>query len=397
MKNQDSSGTNKTDNYSFPLAIDSYIKIDENQLGGKNITVWNSTGLIDEFWDRFVLSMPDSSFEQMSLWAKVKAADGWKFQRVVLIQENEIIGGFQLLFQKKKFIGNIGYISKGPLVKYTDQRFLEFILSLIKKYSNHLSINMLLIIPPSILVENAFGFFRKEFLTNKLIHVIEATTVIDLSSKKEQLLRQMLRMRRQNISRAISKSLLLREGNKNELSIFFEIMNKACLRQKVKPNPSSLEIVNLIWDLFSPSGLVKLFFLEKEGEIVSGCLAFLYQETFLPWKVGWSGKYSSSKPNDAMHWNLILWAQENGYKYYDFGSAKVNHAEIILDKKKNISRKVLKSSTFFKLGFGGKLIYLPKSSIYISNKFYRTLYRCYVCINENFFKFYKYIRIKLNL
>ena len=158
-------------------------------------------------------------------------------------------------------------------------------------------------------------------------------------------------------------------------------MLETCKRQNVTPNPSSVEILKKIWELFSSAKRIKLFFLEYENRIITGCLVFLYQDKFYPWKIGWSGESKHIKPNDAIHWLMILWAKEHGYKYYDFGSVDIDHAKSI-HSNGSIPPEIRSTPSYFKLSFGGDVVYLPKSSIYIQNPILRILYKAYLFIKK---------------
>ena len=178
-------------------------------------------------------------------------------------------------------------------------------------------------------------------------------------------------------------AIIFREGDESELGIFFVLMLETCRRQKVSPNPPSENVLKTMWQLFHPKGYLRLFFLHHRDELVSGGLAVTLGDRFLCWKTGWSGKHGNMEPNKALYWYLIKWAKaKKSYRYIDFGS--VNRKTALLMKQKEIfPKEIIKTPAFFKLGFGGEVVYLPEASVYIPNVMLNSLYRI-ACLIHNF-------------
>lgn len=347
-----------------------YIRLEHLEPPDSFYNVWQSIKEQDSSWDDFIYSVPGSSYEQMSLWSQVKLLEGWHFIRIIITSDKTTVGGFQILW-KKRFFWRIGYISKGPVFKNPQPDLLSLISNLIKTIAKENKLSALLILPNS---ENALDFDPEEFLPNHLITLIEATTVINLSESVDDIKKRMPYMRRKNIKIASSSGSILREGTEKDLTLFFSLMLNTCRRQNVSPNPPSVQVLQKIWELFSPANRIKLFFLEFENKIITGCLVILYQYKFYAWKIGWSGEAVHIKPNDAIHWLMILWAKENGFKSYDFGSVDTGHA-LRVQKNESIPPEIRSTPSFYKLSFGGDVICFPKAGVYIKNNFFRKLYK----------------------
>jgi len=72
-----------------------------------------------------------------------------------------------------------------------------------------------------------------------------------------------------------------------------------------------------MWQLFYPSGHLKLFVAELEHEVVSAIIAIPFGRSFKLWKFGWSGKYGDCRPNDILYWEIFKWAKDHGFHNVD--------------------------------------------------------------------------------
>jgi len=103
---------------------------------------------------------------------------------------------------------------------------------------------------------------------------------------------------------------------------------------------------------------VRLFLVRSKDQIVSAEVAFTFGDTIRLWKVGWSGDYREKKPNHFMRWSIILWAKENGFRELDFFWVDERDA-VLLGRGKKDPEAFHDGSTFFKMGFGGRLVMIP--------------------------------------
>lgn len=345
-----------------------------------NIQVIISEQERDEQWDSFVECNPSGFHEQTSMWATVKRLDGWKPLRIKFLQNKEILGGFQILYKNKKYFGRIGYLSKGPLIDHYDFELWNLIIARLINTVTQYRIRALIIIPTDYIFPEKPEFDKKIFYPNKIFPIINATLRIDLTLSSEEIMKGMRRRLRTDLKNA--EGLNFREGKQEELGTFFDLMLATCKHQGVAPNPSSLESLYKIWSLFSEKDLIKLYIAEKENEIVTAILVLRIRDYFIAWKIGWSGKYKSLSPNAVLIWEMIKSAKMEGFKIFDFVSVDYKIAQLIKSKEP-LAADVIKNPTFFKLGFGGKVVRLPDSYIYIPNPLLNKFYKLYCKINKS--------------
>lgn len=361
---------------------DKYKKITELKLNESVLTAWLSSEPIDSQWDSFVESAPEGRHEQLSLWSQVKSLDGWNYIRVVITNHIGIIGGFQLLWVSKRFLGRIAYVSQGPIIIDNDVAAMAFVIDQLKAIVKKNKIRAV-IVQPACRSDNISVQLRKNgFLTNIVYKgIIDTTLQIDLGKDENELLKHMAAKKRQNIKKSVAAGIEFREGCETELGVFFGLMSETCKRQGVLPNPPDENHLKTIWQLFNPQGYLKLFFIIYEGEYVSGGLAFTMGSRFIFWKTGWSRKYDKIRPNEAIYWNLIKWANTKGYRYIDFVSVDRKTA-LYIKQNKALPKEIIQTPTFFKMGFGGNIVYLPEVNVYIPNFLLNGLYRIAYLIHK---------------
>ncbi len=338
-------------------------------------TAWLSANEIDDAWDSFLESKRDGQHEQTSRWALIKRRDGWKCLRIIFTLKNQIWGGYQILYKRKGILGNIGYISKGPIVPVQDNEFIDFVVKTIRQSAKKNKIRLLLVQPADCSSEMSSLLKEKGFCVNYIDGIyMDATLSLELEKREDELLGDMKRQKRQNIKKGIKKGVSVREGSKEDLHDFFCCMTKTCERQGFKPNPSSCEFFHEMWDLFSPGGNFKLFIAEYKNEMVSAIVAIPFGDTVYFYKFGWSGKYGKCRPNDLLYWEIIKWSKKQGYKSVDLVSVDRGTAEKKLNGQAERDNRV-KGTSLFKLGFGGEILYLPETTVYIYNTILALFYR----------------------
>jgi lipid II:glycine glycyltransferase (peptidoglycan interpeptide bridge formation enzyme) len=328
----------------------------------------------DPHWDSFLDNAPEGQFEQTSMWARVKGLEGWEPLRILLWENQMIIGGFQILTRSKKPFGRVGYISKGPVLLPHKQELLPIILKLTKEIALTYRIDFLIVHPPRLYAEIANTFIENGFMPNYIKGVIQnATVVIDVGKDDEALLASVKRKKKQNIKRAYDSGIIVREGSFKDLSAFHSFMLETCKRIGVVPNPSRLQSLILMWQLFHPVGKMKLFFASFHGEDISGLIAIPFGHTVNLWKFGWSGKFSEYRPNDLLFWETFKWSRNAGYRKVDLVHIDADSAQEVVQRR-NLPPAIKKSSSFFKLGWGGEVVILPEGYIFCRNLIMRALY-----------------------
>lgn len=311
---------------------------------------------INESWDQFVKASPQGHHLQTSLWGKLKATGGWRFRQITLRDEKErIVGGGQVLIRPLFAKLSIGYISKGPSFAYTNQALFNTFMAGLRAVMWQEKM-VAIIIQPYDNDQTTTALLKEANFTKSPVTInVDATVKVDLNPPIDDIMAGFKSKTRYNIRLGGRKGITVRQGNREDLPAFHELLTLTGERQGFNPYP--LSYFYEMWELFAPNHL-QLFMTSFEDELVSANLSITFGNTVLYKKGAWSGKYGNNRPNEVMHWHAIQWAKENGYRFYDFEGIALDAAQAILSEEP-LPKDYLDSTTRFKLGFGQAVIVEP--------------------------------------
>ncbi|HTX22415.1 MAG TPA: GNAT family N-acetyltransferase [Candidatus Aquilonibacter sp.] len=331
----------------------------------------------DDAWDEFVVSSPDGHHEQTSLWGQVRNQFGWEIRRILIRENGKIVAGAQIQIRSLRRFGRLAYVVFGPCLNAPDPILENAVIAGLVRHARLLGVRFMVVglpygghyLAPRLM---AAGFqlkpsgFPPQFL--------EATAVINLSSETEQIISAMRRSTRRNIRHSLKKGISVVEQGGEGLKEFHGLMLALCKRRKTTPNPAEINFFIELWQRFRPKGWIRLFFAMNGQEPVSAALAFTFGDWFRVWKVGWSGQHGNLKPNEALWWQMILWARQNGFRFFDFVEINSEEAKRLVNSSGDGNG--FETVTTFKLGFGGESKFLPGAYYYVFNPALRRLFRC---------------------
>jgi peptidoglycan pentaglycine glycine transferase (the first glycine) len=326
----------------------------------------------DRRWDAFVAAAPNGEHVQTSMWARVKAADGWYAQRVVAEQDGEIVGGFQMIGRRIPAVGGIAYIPKGPL--FADRAVAETLVETIDRIPKSSRIRHLTVQPAvgGEMVEELLE--SRRFERSQVVVAPNATLILDLTKSDDELLAEMNARTRYNIKLGYRRGLTFRAGSRPDIADYHDMLLATSRRQAFQPH--SLSHLHAMWDVLSPEGLIELFLVEREGEAVAGMLAIGFSGTFINKLSVWSGEHGSDRPNETLQWGAIQWAKQHGFLRYDFEGIEAVAAEA-LAAGGTVPEESRNSVTSFKVGFGGTAVKTPDPWYRVDNPIVGWAYRRY--------------------
>jgi lipid II:glycine glycyltransferase (peptidoglycan interpeptide bridge formation enzyme) len=327
----------------------------------------------DTEWDAYLQSSPLGHFQQSSFWAQAKLIDGWHPIRFILTMDGRLAGGFQMLV-RTTCLGKIGYISKGPVIEPEDPALLEYFIGQVVAVANRHRIKALIVQPPDQSGLNGALLARHYFSENRLVDVISATLLIDLSGDLGDIEKRMRKTRLYEVRTARRRGIFIREGTEQDIGVFFSLMASTCARQRTTPVPATKAALMAIWAALYPHGAIRLSLAEFEGEPVAGLLCIRFGQRMTAWKKGWSGLHSDRFPNQLLTYEAIEWAHRMGNKLFDFaGVSRKIAVDMILGNP--LKGSCESTRDWFNLGFGNKAQLIPESQIYIRNPLARFIYK----------------------
>lgn len=351
----------------------SYEKIDQRTLRGGTAAAWISEQAEDTCWDSFLQQTPLGQFQQSAIWAAVKNLEGWRPVRVVLTLDDEIAGGFQIL-RRSSWWGGIGYVKKGPVLLPNYPWLAEYATELLQKVVRKKRLRALVVQPPDLCEGMSAGLARSGFEPNVLTHAYEATWIVDLKDGIEALERRMNKWTRKKIKQAINRSVTIREGEREDVRTFFELMLSTCQRQGVAPSPRNERMLLALWDAARPAGCIRLTFAEYERKPLAGLVCIVFGQTAYLWKKGWSSSDGLRHPNELLTYEMLRWANSRGYQFADFCAVDFGIAVTML-RGQPLSPEQETSRDVFNIRFGGSPRLMPEARVYFPNPMIRLAYR----------------------
>lgn len=317
---------------------------------------------LDQRWDDFVASHPQGELVQSTLWADLKTRVGWNSLRVEITDDDQLVGGGQMLTRRIPVLGRFAYVPKGPLVSTSELGpvILEEFLSLARvERIHHLTMQ-----PPAPCPFMEQALTGHSFSTCGVPVAPDATLLIDLSPSEDELLAAMKRMTRNNIRVGLREGVTCRVGGRADIGRFHEMLVATGERRRFRPHHR--EYLEAMWDVFHPRGAFALLLAEHQGTLVSGVLGLGFGDTFYAKLAAWTGDLKELRPNQAAQWCAMRWARNAGYLYYDFEGIDRQTA-LELSSGESHSEQ-MDSLTSFKLGFGGTPVVSPTPRSWVDNR-----------------------------
>jgi hypothetical protein len=344
-------------------------------IDGQEGVAWLSEEGDDPAWDDFLRGTSLGQYQQSSLWARAKRIQGWKPIRGKVVLGDRIAGGFQMLWRKAWF-WRIGYISKGPVAHPEHPLLSGFLVDVLRTAAKAGKLSAVIVQPPDLSNIMPAKLPRDRFFPNVLTRVIESTLVMDITGTVETIDKRMSKYTRTALRQALRRGTVVREGRREDLGVFFDLMLATCRRQGVDANPGKVEFLHELWDAAEPSRSLRLTFAECKGETVAGAICLSFGETVTIWKKGWNGCAGEFRPNELLHYDAIRWANARGHKFFDFAGLDKHTAHALINGMP-LTEEQKAGRDFFHLRFGGRPRLLPEALVFFSNPFLRSAYKVF--------------------
>jgi peptidoglycan pentaglycine glycine transferase (the first glycine) len=270
-------------------------------------------------WDAFLTKLPRVPYQQSSLWARVKAGQGWRSALVMITRDGSIHGGAQLLYRSIPLAGAVGFVARGPVLASDDPALAAAATVGLERLALACNVRYLIVQPPRERAEVMTPqLLRGGYRTAPEIMAPHSTTtgLLDLSQGEATILAGMRSSTRRNVRLAQRRGMTVREGGAADLPVFYSLLAATARRRGFSPPPASF--FNAAWTTMAPVGMLRMALAELEGEPVSAFLWVVLGDTMNCWRGGWSGAHRYHRPNEALDWSGIRWAAGHGLGWYDF-------------------------------------------------------------------------------
>ncbi|MFX0195698.1 MAG: lipid II:glycine glycyltransferase FemX [Candidatus Hodarchaeota archaeon] len=163
------------------------------------------------------------------------------------------------------------------------------------------------------------------------------TSILDLARNEEELWANLHQKTRNLIRKSQRSGLEIIMDGRPYLPKYYEMVRETLGSQGVRVLPK--KFYEEVIDSLEPKNMAKLVIAVYDGKAISGAIFLFYKDTVYYWHGASFRDHKSVAPNQSIQWELIKYANQNGYKKYDL-------LNIEPDRLPGIAR--------FKIRFGGE-------------------------------------------
>lgn len=279
-------------------------------------------------WDEFVASNGGHILQSYQ-WGKFKSSAVWESFIIVLRESNEIKAGISILSRTLPIFGlKLFYAPRGPVVDFKNTELVKTLFDVVKGEAKKRGA-LALKIDPEIEETNSdvVGLLKGNgFLVNKKQVQPRATFLLDITRDTDTLLASFDEKTRYNIRLAEKKGVQIKhESNINGVEHFYRMYTETSSRDRFLIHPR--EYYFKVKEYLIDKDLAEIFVAYFRGVPVASVVIFKFGEKIWYMYGASIGIYRNVMPNHLLHWHVIKWAKENGYKSYDLWGIPANPKE----------------------------------------------------------------------
>jgi len=313
-------------------------------------------------WDDFVRAH-DGHLLQTSAWGNLKSRFGWSAYRVAVQADNGLVAAAQILFRRLGPSMTLAYVPRGPVADANDRDSLTQLYDAIQATAREYGAFALKM--ELGWINGVSGNFPETWNLKPGTCIQPHTTIhLDLTRDPATILAQMKPKWRYNIRLAERKGVTVREGARNDLPRFYELLKLTSVRDEFPIH--TLDYYRAAFELLTKPDYARLFIAEYGGEMIAAIFVTAVGREAI-YLYGASGNtHRERMPNHALHWHAIQWAKARGCTRYDLwgiGATAEANPSTALHSAQDAGHGLYQ----FKQGFGGNVVkYAGASDIIFS-------------------------------
>ena len=296
--------------------------------------------------EKFLWEHPNTHFLQSIPWTKVK--ENWEKEFITIQENGKIMGTMSILLKKVPLLNRyMMYAPRGFVCDYHDEETLRKLTQKVTEIAEQYKAFVFKMDPAVADHDEKFKSIMQRLgykITNA--PTIQPQYVMRLNIKKkkeEEILKSFHEKTRYNIRLSNKKGVTIREGKREDLIAFYDIMKQTGKRDKFFIR--NIAYFQKIYDIMYPK-YTKLLIAEYNHIPIAAAMPILYGNKVWYLYGGSTNTYRNKMPNYLLQWEMIQWAIKNGCDIYDFrGVTGYENAE---SPQYGVYR--------FKKGFGGEVV-----------------------------------------
>jgi lipid II:glycine glycyltransferase (peptidoglycan interpeptide bridge formation enzyme) len=247
----------------------------------------------------------------------------------VLEEEGKILAGISILKREIPFIRHsLFYSPRGPIIDFSNKELLHALLDVIEKEAerNHA---ISLKIDPEVPDDSRDAVANLTSLGfEKALKQVQprATFILDLDRDLDAILKSFEEKTRYNIRLAEKKKITVKEDKSEQgINIFNELYRETAKRDNFLIHPPAY--YQKLREVIFAAGLGTNFIAYYEEKPIAAVIIFTFGQKIWYMYGASSCEHRPLMPNHLLHWEIIRWAKEKGYRYYDLWGIPVNPIE----------------------------------------------------------------------
>jgi len=160
--------------------------------------------------------------------------------------------------------------------------------------------------------------------------------LLDLTQPAERLWSALIDFRRRAIRQGERAGVRVEEvTHMDQIQECYRLLKETFerVRLPLAHRPSDLLLRNA-FRLLRPKGFLHMFLAELKGRAIATLVTLPYKDRMYLWLGGSSRSFQKYRPNDVLHWDVMMWAKDRGYKVIDFlGAGTPEKADGVRDFK----------------------------------------------------------------
>jgi len=287
-----------------------------------------------ERWDRFVMDQPQGTFFHLTGWKRViEKTFGYQPRYLYTAQGSQITAVAPLFSVSNWVLGKCllsvpfgvygGICAIGP---ESD----ETLLSHLKQLARTERVEYLEL-------RNRKSGPRPEFHSNTLYSTFTTELSTDLEANRKRLPRDTRYM-----IRKAEKAGLQTRHDLDQMKDFYTLFVESMRRHGTPVFPRTL-FDNLADEFQDRMDLLMVY---AGAKPVAGVVSFLYRDTILPYYAGAGPEAPGLAANNLMYWELMRYAAQAGFRWFDFGRSKRNTGSFAFKSQWNMTVEPLDYQVF---------------------------------------------------
>ena len=321
------------------------------------------TEIVDrETWEDFVSKQEFAPFLQSWPWGEFQESLGHRVLRLALINSDRVAACAQVIIGRRR-LASYAYVPYGPVLDWSNpEQVGTFLIALRDAVAAH-GVDYLRVEPRierSAEISTAMG--RSGFRKAPGAGQFDDGWVLDLGETEESILSNMRANTRYRIRQSAKKGVVITESTSAaDVGILYELLQMTAGRQQFRSHARSY--FQKQFEVLSRYGLAKLLMsnLGEEHLAVAEIVDYGDTSNYLH---GGSAIKSQIGAAHLLHWTAIQMAKRAGRRIYDFGGATTSTSP----------KHRWHGMTWFKQGFGGRMVHLVGAWDYPISRRYRLVW-----------------------